>query len=92
MGLNWEDACLFPHKNRRTVKTASQQQIRDKIYRGSSVEWKKYKHLLDRFNPEELMVTCLYTRRGGIDINPVRASHEHLLDREFIDCGFCTRG
>jgi 7-cyano-7-deazaguanine reductase len=49
-----------------------------------------YKHLLDRFNPEELMVTCLYTRRGGIDINPVRASHEHLLDEEFIDCGFCN--
>ena len=31
------------------------------------------------------MVTCLYTRRGGIDINPVRASHEHLLEQEFID-------
>ena len=49
-----------------------------------------YKHLLDRFNPKELMVTCLYTRRGGIDINPVRASHEHLLDTEFIDCGYCN--
>ena len=49
-----------------------------------------YKHLLDRCNPKELMVTCLYTRRGGIDINPVRASHEHLLDKEFIDCGYCN--
>ena len=47
-----------------------------------------YKHLLDRFNPKELMVTCLYTRRGGIDINPVRASHEHLIDKEFIDSGY----
>lgn len=47
-----------------------------------------YKHLLDRFNPEELMVTCLYTRRGGIDINPVRASHEHLLNEEFTDVHF----
>ena len=35
-----------------------------------------YKHLADRFNPDELMVACLYTRRGGIDINPVRASHK----------------
>lgn len=32
-----------------------------------------YKRLLDTLNPEELMVACLYTRRGGIDINPVRA-------------------
>jgi len=32
-----------------------------------------YKRLLDLLNPEELMVTCLYTRRGGIDINPIRS-------------------
>ena len=44
-----------------------------------------YKHLSDRFKPEELMVACLYTRRGGIDINPVRASHLRLIPAEFID-------
>jgi|TARA_B110000211_G_scaffold227545_1_gene282540 7-cyano-7-deazaguanine reductase len=44
-----------------------------------------YKHLSDRFKPEELMVACLYTRRGGIDINPVRASHPRLIPAEFID-------
>ena len=38
-----------------------------------------YKRLLDKFNPEELMVGCLYTRRGGIDINPVRANDKHLV-------------
>lgn len=27
-------------------------------------------------SPERLLVRCLYTRRGGIDINPVRASFE----------------
>jgi 7-cyano-7-deazaguanine reductase len=31
------------------------------------------------FNPEQLMVTCIYTRRGGIDICPVRASHGFLI-------------
>ncbi len=31
-----------------------------------------FKRLLDRFEPDGLMVACLYTRRGGIDINPVR--------------------
>jgi 7-cyano-7-deazaguanine reductase len=31
----------------------------------------------------KLMVICLYTRRGGIDINPVRASHRHLIPEVF---------
>ena len=38
-----------------------------------------FKRLYDKFNPEELMVTCLYTRRGGLDINPSRATHDYLL-------------
>ena len=38
-----------------------------------------YKRLHDLLDPDELMVTCLYTRRGGIDINPVRASNLDLL-------------
>lgn len=38
-----------------------------------------YTHLQEAFEPEELMVACLYTRRGGLDINPVRASHLYLI-------------
>ena len=38
-----------------------------------------YKRLHDLLGPDELMVICLYTRRGGIDINPVRASDPKLL-------------
>jgi 7-cyano-7-deazaguanine reductase len=38
-----------------------------------------YTQLHETFNPVELFVACLYTRRGGIDINPVRASSSHLL-------------
>lgn len=38
-----------------------------------------YKRLHSKFNPEELFVACLYTRRGGIDINPVRASSSYLM-------------
>lgn len=38
-----------------------------------------YKRLWDLLQPEELFVACLYTRRGGIDINPVRASDEDVL-------------
>tara|TARA_A100001201_G_scaffold120297_1_gene103797 strand:+ start:1003 stop:1914 length:912 start_codon:yes stop_codon:yes gene_type:complete len=47
-----------------------------------------YKHLQDRFKPVELMVACLYTRRGGIDINPIRASHDHLIPEGFKDVKF----
>ena len=38
-----------------------------------------YKRLWDLLEPEELLVTCLYTRRGGIDINPSRASDLNVL-------------
>jgi 7-cyano-7-deazaguanine reductase len=38
-----------------------------------------YKRLWDLLQPEELFVACLYTRRGGIDINPVRASSSKVL-------------
>jgi 7-cyano-7-deazaguanine reductase len=40
-----------------------------------------YKRLWDLLNPNELLVACLYTRRGGIDINPVRASHQGMVDK-----------
>ena len=38
-----------------------------------------YKRLWDIGCFDELGVMCLYTRRGGIDLNPERASHVHLL-------------
>lgn len=39
-----------------------------------------YKRLYDALKPESLVVACIYTRRGGIDICPVRASSESLLN------------
>jgi len=52
-----------------------------------------YKRLWDLLEPEELLVTCLYTRRGGIDINPTRASNYPLLGMApIIDAyNFCTK-
>ena len=43
-----------------------------------------YKRFNDRFMPGKLMVAAMYTRRGGIDINPVRVSHPALLDKAFV--------
>lgn len=44
-----------------------------------------YKRFYDKFDPEELVVTCLYVRRGGIDINPTRANRYDLLDKALKD-------
>lgn len=44
-----------------------------------------YMALLNILDPIELMVAAHYTRRGGIDINPIRASHARLLDKGMID-------
>lgn len=50
IGLDWEDQCLEFHQTKRTVRTASASQVRQKMYQGSSDEWMKYQtHLPDYF-------------------------------------------
>jgi 7-cyano-7-deazaguanine reductase len=44
-----------------------------------------YKRLWDLLQPEELVVKCLYARRGGWDINPERASHPRLVHYTLSD-------
>ncbi len=46
IGLNWEDQCLEFHKTRRAIQTASVTQVRQKMYQGSSNEWRKYEQYL----------------------------------------------
>jgi hypothetical protein len=47
LGLDWEEACLSPHKNKRSVRTASQQSVREKVYKYSSQQWRKSEIFLD---------------------------------------------
>lgn len=49
-----------------------------------------YERLNRLFKPEKLMVACLYTRRGGIDICPVRSSSEELLKAPLLDVEVMT--
>lgn len=42
-----------------------------------------YNKLNHFYQPKHLMVACFYTRRGGIDINPIRATSELLIERNF---------
>jgi tetratricopeptide (TPR) repeat protein len=41
-GLNWNDACLEPHRNTGKITTASLWQARQPIYRGSVGRWRRY--------------------------------------------------
>lgn len=43
-----------------------------------------YSRFQAAFEPQKLMVAAMYTRRGGIDINPIRASQDELLDEAFL--------
>ena len=47
IGLNWDEICLSPEGNTRDVSTSSNMQVRQKVYRGSSEQWKKYEPFLD---------------------------------------------
>lgn len=42
LGLPWDEACLNFHDNRRVVRTASVNQVRQPIYRTSKGRWKPY--------------------------------------------------
>ena len=46
LDLEWEDACLEFYKGEGRVKTASFQQVRQKMYTGSSDAWQNYKPYL----------------------------------------------
>jgi hypothetical protein len=46
-GLDWDDACLAFHENRRAVATASVNQVRQPIYRSSVGRWRRYEKILD---------------------------------------------
>ena len=47
-----------------------------------------FAHLTEAFQPDQLMVACLYTRRGGLDINPIRATHSSLVPEFFTNPDF----
>ena len=44
-----------------------------------------FTRLNNTFEPRSLIVACLYVRRGGWDINPIRTTHEYLIDEFFWD-------
>lgn len=47
-GLEWNDACLEPHKSKRSVLTASKTQVIKPVYQSSVKGWKRYEKQLQR--------------------------------------------
>ena len=47
--LPWDDNCLEFYKNKRPIKTASDTQVRSKIYNTSVNKWKKYEKYLKKY-------------------------------------------
>ena len=47
--LNWNDKCLKFYNNKRAVKTASDTQVRKKIYKSSVDSWKNYEKYVKDF-------------------------------------------
>lgn len=43
-GLDWEDACLNFHQNKRRVDTLSVYQVRQPMYKSSMAAWKRYEN------------------------------------------------
>jgi hypothetical protein len=45
-GLDWNDACIDFHKNKRSIRTASVTQVRQPIYKSSVERWRNYEKFL----------------------------------------------
>jgi hypothetical protein len=48
-GLEWNDACLRPQDNERSVVTPSVWQVRQPVYKTSMARWQKYEDVLGPF-------------------------------------------
>src|SRR5476651_2552919 len=46
-GLEFQPGCVDFHKTRRSVRTASSEQVRQPIYRDSLLQWKQFEPWLD---------------------------------------------
>ena len=85
---DWGDVYIYIKCNQKLDEGSLAQYIvsfRDENHFHEEICETIYKRLWDKFNPKELLVTCLYARRGGIDINPTRVSDIQLLDSHLID-------
>jgi 7-cyano-7-deazaguanine reductase len=85
---DWGDCFIYIKSTKRVMRMSLLRYLisfRDECHFHEEICETIYKRLYDVYKPEELCVTCLYARRGGIDINPIRASSGKLLLRNLTD-------
>lgn len=85
---DWGDVYIYLKSDKLVDKISLLKYIvsfRDECHFHEEICEAIYKRLKDAFDPEELLVYCFYVRRGGIDINPIRASNINLIDNDLID-------
>lgn len=85
---DWGDVNIYIKSNKIVDKKSLLKYIvsfRDECHFHEEICEAIYKRLWDTYSPEELLVFCYYVRRGGIDINPIRASKIDLIDYDMID-------
>lgn len=75
-GLEWDSNCLEFHKNERFVATASDVQVRRKIYNSSIGRWKRYEKFLTP------LTEALAENESGLDID-----REFQKARQFHQAG-----
>ncbi len=77
------------YSGKKTVKESSLLEwivsLRNECHFHEEICEAAYKRLWDVLQPDELVVTCFYARRGGWDIVPTRASNKKLLDKGLIN-------
>lgn len=86
---DWGDVYIYIKSPKKCVDPISLLQyivsFRDECHFHEEICEAIYKRLDDALEPEGLSVRCLYARRGGIDINPERASRPELLSHILSD-------
>lgn len=81
---DWGDCYIYMKSKKRVNRMSLLKYLvsfRDECHFHEEICETIYKRLLDTYEPTDLMVMCLYARRGGIDINPIRANKPQLLQR-----------
>ncbi len=63
LDLDWQDTCLKIEDNKRSIRTTSDTQIRQKIYTKSSEEWQHYE---EELAPLKEMLMPILERDGWV--------------------------
>ena len=61
VGLEWDNACLQPHKHKRAVLTASKAQVTQPVYKSSVKKWKNFE--------EEMQPLVKVLEAAGIEVD-----------------------